>query len=172
MTNGSWGPFIDCLMSTEFQEMGIGYVVVARRKSAQTIRCVSFVVDVFCLGIKDCHLQKCSENDYRFIKEKLGQTSKMIPVDPPYAKKFIEGAVAYAKEIGFNPHPDFQRYFNSLTDIDSSDCNDAFLYGKEGKPLYIQGPLDSPAKVIRIMKILEDKMGADGFHCMVEDSVV
>ena len=168
MTNESWGSFVDCLMSAEIQEMGIGYVVVARRKSAQTIRCVSFVVDVFCLGVKDCLFQKCSEMNYGFIKENLEEASKLIPVAPSYAKKFLDGAVAYAKEIGFDPHPDFQRYFNSLSDVDSFECKDMFSYGKDGKPLYVQGPNDSPTKVKRIMKTLEDKMGPEGFHYIVE----
>lgn len=166
--NGSWGPFVDCLISSEIQVTGIGYVIIAREKNPQAIRCVSFVVDVFCLGVKDCMYKKCSHSEYVFLKENLSTASQLVTIVPSYAKKLIEGAVTYAKELGFNPHPDFQYYFESLKDIDSSECNDTFSFGKDGKPFYIQGPNDSTNKVARILTKLGEKLGTEGFNYMVE----
>lgn len=84
MSNKSWGPFVDCLMSAEIQERGIGYVVIARRKSSQTIRCIAFVVDAFCLGVKDCFFHKCSAMDYQLIIGSLQGASRLITVAPAY----------------------------------------------------------------------------------------
>ena len=38
---------------------------------------------------------------------------------------------------------------------------------KDDKPLYIQGPSDSPARVERILRALEARCGEDGYHYIV-----
>ena len=167
MTASSWGPFVECVMSTNFHESGIGYVVAARQKSSQTLRCAAFIVDTFCLGVKDCMLKKCGAAEYVALKEKLGEASSLSRVEPSYAKKFLEDAVSYAKNIGFSPHADFQRYFNAFSDVDSSECRKIFSFGKDGKPFYIQGPKDSDQKAARIVRTLGAKLGSGGYDYAV-----
>ena len=38
------------------------------------------------------------------------------------------------------------------------------MFGKNGKPLYAQGLLESPACVERILRVLEARCGKDGYH--------
>ena len=42
-----------------------------------------------------------------------------------------------------------------------------FTFGRSGKPLYIQGPFDSQARVRRILRALEAQRGEDGYHYIV-----
>ncbi len=166
--DNGWGAFVDCLISEEINEVGIGYVLIAREKSSQSIRCVTFLVDVFCLGIKDCFLDKCSHYEYGFMKERLNAASNLIQIPPSHAKKLLQEAVVYAKGLGFDPHSDFERHFKSLGDVDASACKETFTFGRDGKPLYILGPKDSPTKVARILACLEQKCGPEGYHYLAE----
>ena len=171
MSKNSWGEFVDCLVSENMFKTGMGYVVITRRKSSLSLRCVAFLVDIYCLGVKDCFLRKCNEEEYQVMKEDINAHAALKAVTPSYAKKLIEGAVAYAKDLGIEPHADFERNFNSLNDIDSSECKDSILFGNDGKPMFIPGPNDSPAKVERIMRSLTNKKGEGNFDYMKTVSI-
>ena len=41
------------------------------------------------------------------------------------------------------------------------------MFGQNDKPLYIQGPSDSPARVARILRALEARCGEGGYHYIV-----
>ncbi|MFQ5825644.1 MAG: hypothetical protein ACE5JB_16520, partial [bacterium] len=78
-----------------------------------------------------------------------------------------EGAVAYAKDLGFSPHPDYRIANKILGDIDPDVCPMSFEFGKDGKPFFIAGPYDTPKKCKMIMDTLTKRCGQDGFHYMV-----
>jgi len=42
-----------------------------------------------------------------------------------------------------------------------------FIFGNEGKPLYVPGPYDGGAKAERILSTLRAKLGDDGFHYVI-----
>jgi hypothetical protein len=48
--------------------------------------------------------------------------------------------------------------------IRSEECDRAFTYGHDGKPLFVQSPNDSPESVHRVMTTLTRRLGTDGFH--------
>jgi hypothetical protein len=52
-------------------------------------------------------------------------------------------------------------------DVASSASNATFVFGKDGKPFYVQGPHDSFAKCLRIMTLLRARCGKDGFNFLV-----
>jgi hypothetical protein len=43
-------------------------------------------------------------------------------------------------------------FFGGIT---TANCDEQFMFGKNDKPLYIQGPSDSPARVGRILRALK-----------------
>ena len=43
-----------CFMSTDMQEIGLGLVIVGRIHQSGKISIAFFLVDSFCLGVKDC----------------------------------------------------------------------------------------------------------------------
>ncbi len=56
------------------------------------------------------------------------------------------------------------RVFGGIT---TADCDEQFTFGKNDKPLYIQGPSDSQARVGRILRALEARCGEGGYHYIV-----
>ena len=51
-------------------------------------------------------------------------------------------------------------------DIDASVCPVKYIYGKDGKPFYMNGPYESPADVQKIINTLTEKCGVNGFNTL------
>lgn len=163
MSKNGWGSFVRCMITKDISNRGTVYVLVARVKSPGVIRSVCFLVDVYCLGIKNCSYAKLSEDGLLSYIKRLSENQEFVDVKPSYAKKFIESAVTFALDLGFMPHPDFNKYFTSLADVDSSECSNKFTFGNDGKPLFVSGPFDTPKKVGLIIKKLRKRLGDGGF---------
>jgi hypothetical protein len=86
---------------------------------------------------------------------------------PAAARKLTEDAISYARGLGFSPGADYKKASRVFGGITPADCNEQFTFGRNGKPLYIQGPSDSQARVGRILRSLEARCGEDGYHYIV-----
>ena len=163
----------EAYVSANLFEAGIGYVVVARFRGHDETEAGVFLLDVFCLGAKNAFYTRTSAADYDAnLLERILPAGNRKPLDPPTARKLIEGAVGYAQNLGLAPHPDYKMACRVLGGIQSADSTATFTFGEKGKPLYVQGPHDSPAFCQRILKQLRTRCGADGFHyLMVADEM-
>ena len=86
---------------------------------------------------------------------------------PAAARKLTEDAISYARGLGFSPGVDYKKASRVFGGITTADCDEEFMFGKDDKPLYIQGPSDSPARVERILRALEARCGEGGYHYIV-----
>jgi len=158
----------EAYVSANLFEAGIGYVVVARFRGSGEMEAGVFLLDVFCLGAKNAFYTRTSAADYdASLLERILPAGNRKPLDPPPARKLIEGAVAYAQNLGLAPHSDYKMACRVLGGIKSSDSTTTFTFGEKGKPLYVQGPDDSPAFCERILKQLRTWCGADRFHYLI-----
>jgi hypothetical protein len=164
-------PIHECLVPDGLFEVGIGNVIVSRRVPNGNIAVSVFLVDIFCLGVKDAFFRVLSEGEYenRFkaslMESHEGQTFKSV--DPSCARKLLEGAVAYAEELGFSYHPEHKNAKNIFGDIDSSNCPIKYTYGQDGKPFYVRGPNETVEKARQIVNHLNQRCGEGGFDYMV-----
>jgi hypothetical protein len=163
----------EAYVSANLFEAGIGYVVVARFRGSGEMEAGVFLLDVYCLGAKNAFYTRVSTAEYdAILLDQLLPAGNRKPLDPPTARKLIEGAVAYAQNLGLAPHSDYKMACRVLGGIKSSDSPATFTFGEKGKPLFVQGPNDSPAFCQRILKQLRTRCGADGFHyLMVADGM-
>lgn len=159
-------PIHECLIPVNLFETGLGNVIVARKTPEGNIAVSAFIVDVFCLGVKDAFFMLLAEDDYE-VQLKLGfmqtQGCAFEKIHQSCAKKLLEGAIAYADNLGFKAHPDYKNAANILKGVDAGACPVAYVYGKDGKPFYISGPHESPARVEKIIDTLRKKCGDGGF---------
>lgn len=159
-------PVHECLAPVELFERGIGTVVVSRRLPNDDLVTSVFLLDVHCLGVKNAFFTIGSTVDYRNLVHRVSEREQIQPIDPACARKLVEGAEAYARDLGFSPHPD---YFSSAVifgDIDAGECETEYVFGKDGKPFYVSGPYDTPAKVKRIVDTLTRRCGVGNFDYM------
>jgi len=144
--------------------------MIARRIPGGDIAVVAFIVDVFCLGVKNSLFTVKSEHEYQHVvKPRLTSThgSDFESLHPSCARKLIEGAVDYASELGFSPHSDYQKDKAMFGDIDPVACPESYTYGHDGKPFYVSGPNESSAKKKKIVEQLQERCGEGQYEFVV-----
>jgi hypothetical protein len=136
---------------------GLVTVVAARERGGSKVSACSYLVDVYCLGVKNAlgpHVldrRKLPEFRFRMFRSYA---------DPPLAaplelaQQLVFGAAEYARGLGFEPHPDFEACAGHLGEWHGPSV---ITFGYQGKPLFIQGPEDDAA---HIMKRLNARSGA------------
>lgn len=154
---------LDCTVSRALFEKGIGQVVFSRKLAPDAIAVGVFLLDVFCLGVKDAFLRVVSRIYYEGMLVHMEDRNPQEARNPEYVCKLVTEAVRWSTALGFRPHPDFLTAETVFGDIDPAACGETFVFGQDGKPFYIQGPHDSPTRAALIMRTLEERCGRDGF---------
>lgn len=139
-------------------------VLVAREHRYGKVSVAGFLVDVYCLGVKDV-IGPLVVGDadlpafvrtYYLVYEAPGLVA---PVG--MARELVWGAVAYARGLGFEPHPDFERVAGVLG---AWEPTGAVRFGLEGRPYFVAGVRDDAP---RILRTLDRSVGEGNFHYLV-----
>jgi hypothetical protein len=143
---------------------GLVTVVAARDRGGSKVSACSYLVDLYCLGVKNAlgpHvLDRRKLPDFLFqLFHRYADPPLPVPLD--LAQQVVFGAVDYARGFGFEPHPDFKACAGHLGEWQGPSV---IGFGYKGKPMFIPGPEDDAA---RILKRLKRKAGRDGFHSIV-----
>lgn len=144
---------------------GLASVLVARRRrhrSAVTV-CV-YLVDVYCLGVKnamgpddmeDRALRRLTNHAFS------GYHAPPVPAPIELVRDLVLGAAEYAHGLGFAPHPDFEQ---ARAHLGPWTAPSAITFGCDGKPTYVEGPYDDPRHVLRTLR---RAIGRNGFDYTV-----
>jgi len=151
----------------EFQATGITTVVIARTDDAGWTRVGVFLIDLKCLGVKDAFALALPATEWPAELARLVPADERTALHPACARKLVEGAAAYAQQLGFLPAREYAAARRVFGSVRAADCSETFTYGKDGKPLFIAGPNDDEARVARVLRTLTAKLGPAGFHYIV-----
>jgi hypothetical protein len=163
-------PILHCWITKDVWTQGLGYVGLSRQLPNGTVAFALFLVDRYCLGVKNVMAEIMGRFTYDSRLREMHGDFTWDSMDPAAARKFIEGAVAYARDLGLQPHADYQKAKPIFGDLDAGQSSQQFEYGKDGKPFFMAGPHDTPERCRHILKTLEEKCGPDGFHFMIPAS--
>lgn len=156
----------EAFVSEKLLEHGFGTVVFTRFRGGHA-ETGAFFLDLYCLGVKNAVYALVHESEYeRRILDRLMGPQGRTPIDPPSARKLVEGALNYARSLGFPPDSDYRKAARVFGGTPAAESSATFEFGKDGKPLYVRGQGDSFAKFLRILKQLRNCRGADGFDFM------
>ena len=139
---------------------GIVLVLVARAGRGDKVSVCGYLVDTFCLGVKDVFgpelmsRRKLPAFVRRYFMAFPGPALR-APLE--LAQHVVHGAAAFAAVLGFDVHPDFAAARGQLGEL-AEPC--AITFGREGRPLYVPGPYDD---AIAVMETLAHAVGRDGF---------
>lgn len=141
---------------------GLAHVTVTRRSAGGSIALAAFLVDVACLGVKNALFKSgLDEADLAGHLDRYHPDDSAKPCAPATAARIVAEGVAYARELGFEPHPDYGVARLLLAGIDPAESEEqVYCGGANGKPLYISGPRDDASRIIRQ---LTTRLGSDGF---------
>lgn len=142
---------------------GIAAVLVARRDRPRRVSVCGYLVDVYCLGVKDALGPRLMREDdlwpfRRRYFEGFAEAGPPLEAPLELARHLVCGAVDYARELGFAPHPDYAAVADHLGRWEETS---AITFGRDGLPFYVQGPYDDGAAVLRT---LTRTVGVDKFH--------
>jgi hypothetical protein len=162
-------PIYGCWLTAEWKEEGITPVVIAREQTPGKLLVASYMVDLFCLGIKDVVVK----TDYSISKFER-DLPKFCAGNPlkcsvELAHEIVYGGLEYAAKLGFEPHPDFHKGMADLI-LDPPDAHtrvDKVEFGKNGKPFYITGPYDDAKKIMFITQTLTRTCGEGNFDVLM-----
>ncbi len=157
-----------CMVTEGIFDIGIGYVVLGRTISPTKVATGVFLVDVYCLGVKNAYYAERTHEQLREMIDKIAGDDPIIDIAPECARKIVDGAIAYAKEFGFTPHGDYPPAGALFGGIDAGVCRAEYEFGKDDKPLYVSGPNDTPARIKKVIRALTAKVGEGNFDFMVE----
>lgn len=163
MRRAAGPPIQHCLLTESLFEGGIGTLVLARGPTPHHVALGTFLLDAFCLGIKDVMFRSVDAEEFAAFVETMGAAAPLAPVDPSYARKLLRDLAAWSQSIGFAPHRDFTVLEQMFGDVDAGACNVAFRFGRDGKPCYLPGPTESSTLIRRRVEQLRKVFGDDGF---------
>ena len=156
-------PVQHCFLTESVFDIGMGTLVLARGATRHHVAFSSFLIDVFCVGIKDVMFESVEGEVFEMYMDASDAGSPMVSVDPGYARKLLRDLAAWSQSIGFAPHRDFAAVERIFGDV-SADASDAvFRFGRDGRPVYIPGPYDTASLIRRRVEQLQKHLGDDGF---------
>jgi hypothetical protein len=161
-------PILHCVAMEEIWTEGMGSVLISRQLSSGEVAFASFLVDIYCLGVKDTFYDIVPR--HRYDSEMYGRMAdgfELRSLRPECARKLVEGAVNYARDLGLTPHADYRKSRLIFGGIDAAACPEEFVYGRDGKPFYLAGPYDTLARSKSIIGLLTARCGENGFDYLL-----
>src|SRR4051812_25224907 len=119
-------------------------------------------------GRQGLFYREVSEAELRSRLGALSETQEFVEVEPSRARRLIRDAAAYAAGLGLPAAKDTPVIDAIFGDVDANACTETFTFGKDGKPFYVSGPYDTPARVRTIGQALEKSCGTGNWDYMVE----
>ena len=143
-------PLHKCLINEIWQESGMATIIISRLHTNGYITYGIYLVDLFCLGVKDTVYQfNMPEFEFdQYVKE-FSDHEKLISCDYVLAHNIIFGSIEFADEFGFSPHKDFTNISEYILEEDDEKIDLMDIeFGKHGKPLVVAEFGNEPVSVI------------------------
>jgi len=156
-------PIRHCLISDGWTETGMATLILTRGVTASHLAMGTFLLDTFCLGIKDVLFRSIEGDEFAAFLHAADLAAPLSPIDPAYGRKLLRDLAAWGTSIGFPPHRNFATVERLFGTVSASACGTEFQFGRDGKPVYMLGPSESLKQVRRRLEQFEKQFGdADG----------
>lgn len=123
-----------CYITPEWEDRGNADVIVSRKRSDGNLAVGMFLVDTFCMGVKDAlYNTDMSPEEFNDMVRHMEEEAGLEEISYNEAHNLIYGSIAFAEEGGIEP----TKSFNLASYILEEDTDDIPLieyeYGKDGK---------------------------------------
>ncbi len=153
-------PLDKCYISTNWEEQGLITLVVTRKHLNGHFSCGLFLVDMFCLGVKETIFLFNEYEKYFDLIRVLTEEEGIEECTYTLAHNIIYGAIAYAEDLGFQPSEKFNTTQKILEEDDDRVELMEIKFGLSGKPAIF---LENEVHPEKIIAILEKNVGPEGY---------
>ena len=160
-------PINRCFVRKSIFSEGIGTAIVSREMPNGHLGVGVYLLDVWCLGVKNTYFSILSENEFLDRIKQIEINEHLETLHPSCARKIIEQCVKYSDKLGFKPHKDYKISRQLLMDLDPNLCPNQYTFGKDGKPFYISGPNENENQSKKIVEKLFRNCGEGNFDYIV-----
>ena len=137
-------------------------VTVTRRKPNGHLVVGIFLVDIYCLGVKNTIVRHdVSEAELMESMRPQLERHPMEEISYEEAHNLIYGAIAYAEDAGIPRYKEFYPAAYVLEEDTEEIPLIEYEYGYEGKPYLVVGP---EMREMRYLEILRKKLGDGNFN--------
>ena len=148
---------------------GLVAVLVARAHHYGKVSVCGWLLDVYCLGVKDILGPRAivGHELLGFVEGYFdGYATPPLPAPIELARHLVWGAVEFARGLGFEPAAGFDAAATHLGPLTEKG---AIRFGRDGRPVYVQGPRDD---VPSILRTLEAAVGEGNFEFLASDAAL
>jgi hypothetical protein len=160
-------PVLECWISEGWKGGGSGLVqiLLARQQPNRKICCGSYLIDQYCLGLKDTFAKtNVSPDRYQELYASMDSRMKMTKCPIELVHQMVYAAIDYATQFGFQPQSDWAQSQYVLELRGELEEPYQLTFGKDGKPFFISGPYDN---VEQIMKQLDKTAGPGNYDVLL-----
>ncbi|TMC23052.1 MAG: hypothetical protein E6J34_04205 [Chloroflexi bacterium] len=144
-------PIIECWISADWEAgSGLVQIIVARQQPNGKICCGVYLVDKFCLGLKDTFAKvNLSLDRYKDVYDRIASRQPLKECSVELVHQMIYSAIEYGARFGFTPQRDFAQSQYVLEPHGELDEPYRITFGQNGKPLFIAGPYDDTEQILQ-----------------------
>lgn len=163
-------PVDKCLVPENWEELQKFPLIIIRRHANGNATFANFFVDLLCTGIKDVifNVSIPQEDLTDMLHHYESIDVALIECHYELAHNIVYEAVAYAEDLGIDPHPDFSKAELILEpDTDDIPLVDGIPLGLNGRPTLILGP--DEARRSYLLAQLKKNVGEGNFDVIDSD---
>lgn len=151
-----------CYVCDDITEYGKGYVIVTRRHTGGRVSMAMYLIDAYCVGVKDSFFRLRLEEDE--LEELLDRVSNTRECSYEEAHNWVYGAIAWAEEAGISPDKSFA-VTKYMLEEDTDDVPlIEYEFGRDGKHLLIA---NNNLEASRYLPLLKKNLGESKFNFII-----
>jgi len=158
-------PIYKCWINTNWKEQGLANVIVSRIQPNGNFTFAIYLVDLYCLGIKDTFFNMNLDKPMfeNFVRN-FNDHNQMEEIEYVLAHNIIFASIEYAEELGLYPHQDFIFTTKYIIEEDTDDIEYIEIEcGDNGRPHFVMSDFYNNAQKKAIINQLNKSVGSGNF---------
>lgn len=152
-----------CYVSDDMTECGEGHVIVTRRHTGGRVSMAMYLVDTYCIGVKDSLFRLRLEEEE--LEEMLDRAPGIRECSYEEAHNWVYGAIAWAEEAGIEPDKSFA-VTKYMLEEDTDDIPlIEYEFGREGKHLLMA---NNNLEASRYLPLMKKNLGEGNFTLTIK----
>lgn len=157
-------PIDKCYVTPDWKEDGMAQVVITRKRSNGNLVMGAFLVDTFCLGVKDAgYNEDIPVSEFEECLDDYRNDTGIEEISYNEAHNIIYGAMAFAEEGGIKSSKEFYPAGYILEEDTEDIPLIEYDFGKDGKHFLVIGPDGGEKKYLHT---LQKNLGGDFDYVM------